>query len=169
MKLETDLTRIQRLAEERERANWAFRSFLKASDLSAARIDRAVREAFRSAAAQIDCTRCANCCKVVGPVLGPVDVKRLAAAQGIPVRKFRARYLGPADGERGEKFCAKPCPLLEDNRCTVYEHRPRDCRSFPHLHKKDFVFRLAQAVSNCSLCPIVFHVYEELKAELWKR
>lgn len=169
MALESDPKRIQGLAEGRERANWAFRSFLKASDLSVARIDRVVHEAFRWAAGQIDCTRCANCCKVVGPLLGPADVKRLAAALGLPVREFRARYLEPSGGERGERFRAKPCPLLQDDRCTVYEHRPRDCRSFPHLHKKDFVFRLGQVVSNCSLCPIVFHVVEELKAELWRR
>ena len=42
-------------------------------------------------------------------------------------------------------------------------------RSYPHLQKEDFVFRLAQAVSNCSICPIAFNVYERLKAELWHR
>lgn len=97
MKLETDLTRIQRLAEERARVNWAFRSFLKASDLPAARIDRVVRKAFRSAAAQIDCTRCANCCKVVGPVLGPADVERLAAAQGFLLGKEVPKETGSSE------------------------------------------------------------------------
>ncbi|MBN1676299.1 MAG: hypothetical protein JXR37_34970 [Kiritimatiellae bacterium] len=44
-----------------------------------------------------------------------------------------------------------------------------DCRSYPHLHKKPFVARLTQAYSNCSVCPIVYNVYEELKKRLWDR
>jgi Fe-S-cluster containining protein len=56
--------------------------------------------------------------------------------------------------------------MLLENRCTVYEFRPEDCRSFPHLHKDEFVFRLIQAVQNCSICPIVFHVFERLKNDL---
>lgn len=31
-------------------------------------------------------------------------------------------------------------------RCSVYDCRPRDCQSYPHLHKKDFVFRMNQAL-----------------------
>ena len=66
-------------------------------------------------------------------------------------------------------FREMPCPLLSGNLCTVYEHRPNDCRSFPHLDQDEFVFRLTQAVQNCSICPIVFNVFERLKDELWHR
>ncbi|MFZ4394680.1 MAG: YkgJ family cysteine cluster protein [Kiritimatiellia bacterium] len=66
-------------------------------------------------------------------------------------------------------FNRRPCPFLSENRCRVYEHRPDTCRSYPHLQKKEFVFRLTQAVGNCSVCPIVFNVYERLKTELWHR
>ena len=52
------------------------------------------------------------------------------------------------------------------NRCRVYAHRPDTCRSYPHLDKEGFVFHLAQTVSNCAVCPIVFNVMERLKAEL---
>jgi hypothetical protein len=31
------------------------------------------------------------------------------------------------------------------------------------------VFRMSRAFSNCFVCPIVFHVYEGLKRELWRR
>ena len=31
----------------------------------------------------------------------------------------------------------------------------------------NFVFRLWGVVENCSICPIVFNVYEQLKGELW--
>ena len=48
-------------------------------------------------------------------------------------------------------------------------HRPNDCRSYPHLHKPEFVFRLIQAVSNCSVCPISYNVFELLKQEIHAR
>jgi uncharacterized protein len=60
-----------------------------------------------------------------------------------------------------------PCPFQVGNLCAVYDHRPEDCRSFPHLHKEGFVFRLMPGVQNCSVCPIVFNVFERLKDELW--
>jgi hypothetical protein len=33
--------------------------------------------------------------------------------------------------------------------------------------ERNFVFRLWGVVENCSICPIVFNVYEQLKEELW--
>ncbi|MFH1965187.1 MAG: hypothetical protein ABIJ42_06545, partial [Acidobacteriota bacterium] len=50
---------------------------------------------------------------------------------------------------------------------TAYSARPEDCRSYPHLHKKKFVFRVSGVFSNCSRCPIVYNVYELLKDELY--
>ncbi|MBI5441613.1 MAG: YkgJ family cysteine cluster protein [Deltaproteobacteria bacterium] len=169
MELETDLERIRHLANKRERENWTFRAFLKTSGISSARIDARVHELCREISSHIDCTQCANCCKVVGPLLGPSDVKRLAAALALPVKEFRSEYLEVDPGDGRERFKRESCPLLKENRCTAYEHRPHDCRSFPHLHKREFVSRLSQAVSNCSFCPIVFNVYEELKREFWRR
>ena len=55
---------------------------------------------------------------------------------------------------------------IEKMDSIVYAHRPKDCHSYPHLHKKEFVFRLWGVVENCSICPIVFNVYEQLKDEL---
>ena len=56
---------------------------------------------------------------------------------------------------------------IKSLKSTAYPCRPDDCRSFPHLHKEEFVFRLIQAVENCWICPIVFNVFERLKIELW--
>ena len=68
--------------------------------------------------------------------------------------------------------CANCCkaarPLLKENLCTTYPCRPADCRSYPHIQKKDFVFRLNQAILNCSVCPIVVNVFELLKRDLWR-
>ena len=37
----------------------------------------------------------------------------------------------------------------------------------PHKEQGRFVFRLWGVVENCSICPIVFKVYEQLKDKLW--
>ena len=96
----------------------------------------------------------------------PKDSERLAKRLGGTASEFRRRHLkGNEDGE-GFVFTSMPCPFQDGNACSVYDDRPDVCRSFPHLHKKDFVFRLSQVVENCEVCPIVFNVYERLKGEL---
>jgi Fe-S-cluster containining protein len=169
MKLETDIQRIQKLAQQRKDANWAFRCFLKGSDLSVRSIDLKVHDLYREVSREIDCTKCANCCKTVSPVLKPADVKRLAKHLELSVDEFRSQFLTDHPKGEGSVFRNRPCPFLQDNLCTVYDYRPNDCRSYPHLHKKEFIFRTNQVFSNCSVCPIVFNVYELLKRELWKR
>ena len=47
--------------------------------------------------------------------------------------------------------------------------RVADCRSYPHLHKKEMTTRMLTVLDNASLCPIVFGVLERLKAELRER
>jgi Fe-S-cluster containining protein len=168
--METDLQKIELLSQQREDENWRFRCYLKSSDLSDAKIDAVVQRLYREVAVQIDCGSCGNCCRVMQPLLTAADIKRLAVHLGMTVRQFRAEYIRTERDEGdADVFNAKPCPFLQENRCTVYDCRPRDCQSFPHLHKKDFVFRMNQAYGNCAVCPIVFNVYEGLKGELWSR
>jgi Fe-S-cluster containining protein len=98
-----------------------------------------------------------------------VDVRRVAKHLDLSLNEFRSRFLMDEPEREGSVFRNQPCPFLQDNLCTVYDDRPNDCRSYPHLQKRDFVFRMNQAFSNCSICPIVFNVYEQLKRELWRR
>jgi uncharacterized protein len=121
MEIERDLKRIERLARDREEANWAFRSFLKASDWSTNKIDSTVHQLYREVSSQIDCTSCANCCRKFQIFLTRADVNRLAKAEGLPVNLFRAQTIQPTEDREGEPFNALPCPFLRDNRCSVYE------------------------------------------------
>ena len=166
MRLETDLASIQIIAEQREEENVRFRSFLKAYDGPDGRIDALVHDLYQKVSSEIDCRQCSNCCRTIQPELSDEDVRVFAAGLTLPVDEFRARYLVRRE-ERGKwRFRRRPCPFLAGNLCTNYEQRPQDCRSYPHLHKEDFVARLWNVIANCSICPIVFTVYEQLKEEL---
>jgi len=169
MTLETDPKRIEALAREREDANWAFRRFLKGCDMSIEELDSIVHELYKNVSGQIDCRLCANCCKVIRPLLKPNDIERLATHLGRSGEQFLAEYLEEDEVGEGHVFKTAPCAFLHENACAVYPQRPEACRSYPHLHKHEFVFRLSQAVSNCSVCPIVYNVYERLKQEMQRR
>lgn len=164
MELETNLDRIRSRAEELEEENWSFRTYLKSRDEE--EIDGIVHRLYEEVADAVDCTQCANCCKELPPGLEGEDIEGLAAATGMDVAAFEEKYVvrDELDGERVFKW--RPCVFLEEGRCSVYGHRPESCASYPHLHKDGFVFRVAAAVGNSSICPIVFNVYEELKREV---
>lgn len=167
MDTEKNIKRVDTLAAEKENANWEFRSFLKGSDYSAEEIDAVVHRLNKEVSEKIDCRECANCCKQISPLLQSKDIGRLVSHLAISRDAFVDRYLVESDDEDGFYFKFRPCPFLKDNLCSVYTARPDDCRSYPNLEKNDFVFRLIQACSNCSVCPIVYNVYELLKQELW--
>ena len=168
MDIETDIERIKSLAEAKEDENWRFRAYLKGLDLPKADLDRLVWRHLEDITRHIDCCACANCCTVVSPLLSHKDVKRLAGHVGIEETQLIGEYLRLSKERDRYVFPDRPCRFLHDKRCTVYEARPDDCRSFPHLHKREFRSRLIGVVENCSLCPIVYHIFEGLKMELWR-
>ncbi len=160
--LELDLKKIERLGKIREYENVRFRSFLKGFDDK--KIDPIVHRLNEEISAQIDCTECGNCCKVLRSRIAEHDIERLAGGLGISRSQVIERYLELYDNELYIEQI--PCPFLKDNKCTVYEYRPDDCRSYPHLHKPHFISRLWSVIDNYSICPIVFNVVERLKDEL---
>jgi Fe-S-cluster containining protein len=166
--IEIDLRRIEEMGKERAEENWEFRTFLKQLEMDTGELDAIVHQITAEVSSQIDCTKCANCCKQVRPVLDKGDVSEFALGLKMSVPELKGKYLKlHEDSPSKYEFNELPCPFLKDDRCSNYECRPKDCRSYPHLHKDELVFRLWGVVENYSICPIVFNVYERLKAELW--
>ncbi|MCG3154689.1 MAG: hypothetical protein DKINENOH_01283 [bacterium] len=162
--LVTDLARIEKLSKQKENENWQFRSFLRSGRISPRRIDAIVQRLNHEVAPQIDCTKCANCCKTIAPTLDAEDVAAFAKGLAMPSEQLRNQHLMQA--EEGFTFNAKTCPFLVDNKCSNYDHRPKACASYPHLHKDGFVSRTIGVIDNCAICPIVFNVFERLRDEL---
>lgn len=162
-KLITNLETIARITERDERRNMRFRSFIKGDlEWSDKRLDALVRKLFESVAAEIDCTQCANCCRVLGISVVQEDIERLAGRVGMDTPAFEEKYI--IVEESGEKMIAEsPCPFVDGNLCSVYEDRPCDCRDYPHIWKEDFRSRMMSVLNNAEVCPIVFNVLEQLK------
>lgn len=83
-----------------------------------------------------------NCCKDADVFLSPYDVLRMSKGLGIPSGEFMAKYTGLIFGHAGlpavflemKDDAEKSCPFVSDDGCSVYEDRPKLCRSFPLKH-----------------------------------
>jgi len=158
--------KLRVLADEKENENWKFRRFLKLQgELDATELDDRVFELTKKIWAGIDCTACANCCKEVKPTFSGEDVDRLSRRLGIDSQQFIERYLEKSEpgDENPWQTRTTPCPFLKDDRCSVYEDRPADCRGYPYLYDSDFASRMMGMIGRTFTCPIVYEVLEELK------
>ncbi len=164
--MKTDLKEIGRIAKSKEDENWKFRSFLKGYEIEIEELDSIVHKLNQQVTTEIDCTKCANCCKQVKPILSQNDIDELSKGIGLPEQQLKTQFL-KKDEDGAYIFNKSSCPFLKNNLCTQYDFRPKACRSYPHLHKEEFVFRLIQVIQNYSICPIAFNVYELLKAQLF--
>jgi len=166
-RLVTDPQETERLAEKREDENWAFRNWIKVEfGFDDERLMSVVNELTEAITAQIDCTECANCCRVTATRLEEEDVERLAEALDMSIPAFQDAYLEFVEEAGGHWKLPAPCPLLEGNLCRVYEARPVNCRAYPHLLHKDFRAHSISRIHSTFTCPIVFNVVEEMKYAL---
>ena len=95
------------------------------------------------------CTGCGNCCRRTTVLVGDEDVRRLEEGAGRQAREF-IRFAPESDvqieqrspwwirfGDVRAVMALRHRPggacifLDDDNRCTVYEHRPVTCREHP--------------------------------------
>jgi len=166
MRFETDLGRIKQFAKEKEAENQEFREHLKHSIVSPGELDAIVCRLDAYVGSKIDCRQCANCCRELAAALGREDVARLARAEGIEPEQFEQKYLDETDEPGRFLMRQKPCPFLVGKLCRHYGSRPESCFEFPFLHKPDFVTRSTMALWNLPYCPIVYNVYELLKADI---
>ena len=113
---------------------------------------------------QVDCMSCANCCKVMSPTYTFKDIKRIAAHQGIRPKDFKEKWLYFDKKEKDWMNKSTPCQFLElkTNRCTIYEVRPADCASFPHLVKKPITDYMHVHKQNIEYCPATMAFVEKM-------
>jgi len=124
----TDLVQIQRLGEKKRDENGRFRVHLKTHDYNEKRFRR-IGEEIQD---QIDCTVCANCCRVASVALAERDIERLVKSLKISRAKVIAEYtvMNEEENTRDLRRTENGCVFLSGNDCTIYEDRPDICRHF---------------------------------------
>ncbi len=123
--------------------------------LLATKVDRSVWE-------EVDCTRCAHCCKTMTPIFRPKDIARLSAHFHMSPQQFKATWL--EKDEEGQWINQQqPCPFLQDNKCSVYEHRPADCAAFPHHHRRPLDAYNETLIQNLDKCPATLLFVQKLE------
>ena len=67
------------------------------------------------------CTSCGICCQGYAFSQGSVGREEVDLLRGLPLNIYK---------HANETYFAIPCPAHKDNRCTVYETRPKKCVKF---------------------------------------
>lgn len=116
---------------------------------------------------QMDCLSCANCCKTMSPTYTRKDLVRISSHLGMSVDAFKSKYL--LKDKQGDWINRiQPCQFLDpkDNKCSIYEVRPRDCAGFPHHTRKRMVDYMHVFKQNIEYCPATYRVVEMMKERL---
>ena len=161
----TDLVQIGRLGERKREENGRFRVFLKTHNYPERRFRRMAEEIQD----QIDCTQCANCCRVATVPLKHRDMEKLARYLRIPLAKFIEQYTTRNESkDLILKRTEAGCVFLDGNLCSIYEARPSNCEYFPHLIRGDgpISTRMWQFIDRACFCPIVYNTLEAFKGEV---
>jgi uncharacterized protein len=163
----TDLVQIRMLGEKKRDENEKFRKFMKSRDYS----DRILRRLGEEIENQIDCTACANCCKVATTQVTDRDVERIGKHLRITPARVMAEFTQPdtEDGGRNLKWeKGKGCVFLDGNLCSIYDARPDICQRYPHIIRGNgsIASRMWSFVDRASVCPIVYNSLEKFKEEL---
>lgn len=93
--------------------------------------------AWWSQGVRFECQGSGKCCVSRGEYgyvfLTKLDRQRMAHHLNLTLRDFTKEYCTKVDGNWALKEDPKEpnCPFLEDHRCTVYEARPTQCRTWP--------------------------------------
>ncbi|MEZ5403073.1 MAG: YkgJ family cysteine cluster protein [Bryobacteraceae bacterium] len=161
----TDLVQIRRLGEQKRGENEALRKHMKRHGF----VERKLRRIAEETTDAIDCTVCANCCRVATTRLQERDVERLARHLRLKPGRFLADYCdeSPDEGlilKRTEAGCV----FLDGAHCSVYEARPGTCEDFPHLMRGagSIESRMWEMVDRATYCPIVYNTLEAWKVEV---
>jgi hypothetical protein len=82
------------------------------------------------------CTACGNCCKTNGEYshvyITPPEIETLALFLGMDEEAFRTQHIRELDGWSTLVMDGPSCTFLDEKGlCSVYDARPRQCRTWP--------------------------------------
>ena len=164
MTQEIDIGKYHQLALQKQKEHRKFLATLKKK--APKNLDKIVQEVHTEVFREIDCTKCANCCKILGPLFTEADISRIAKHFRMRLPVFEDMYLR-VDEDNDKVFKSMPCPFLgEDNLCSIYDIRPKAGREFPHTDRKKIYQINHLTIQNTLICPAVYLFVEKLQERL---
>lgn len=159
-----DLEQFKQKASGKTKSNRKFFERLKKEKSHV--VDGLFQEADEEVFANFNCLDCANCCKTTGPLFTAKDVHKIAAHLKLKPGEFEAEYLKrDEDGDLILK--SVPCTFLQDdNRCSIYEVRPKACAEYPRTNKRNIKEILDPLKKDVGVCPAVFEMIEKIKKSI---
>jgi len=89
---------------------------------------------------EFECIKCGKCCKWDGVVyLIPEDIKRISDAFDVSEDEFLGKYtknFSKKDIVLRDKPGSDECVFLKDNRCEIWDIKPKQCNDFPKRYDK---------------------------------
>ena len=162
--IQTLLQSLPKLAAEKKKENLSF--FKKLKKRVPKNLDQVMQGLHEDTFRQLDCLDCANCCKTTGPLFTNRDVEHIAKLFKLKPKTFIEQYLR-LDEDNDYVLQSVPCTFLgEDNRCSIYDHRPKACQEFPHTDRKKFHQISHLTLNNVGICPAAFKIVEAMKSRL---
>ena len=156
-----DIEKFKKSAERSYRQHRETIQLLKKSKVK--NLDDRFHELHQEAFEEIDCLTCANCCKTTSPIFYESDIDRVAKAVKMKTSVFVEAYLHK-DEDNDYVLNEMPCPFLGyDNKCIVYESRPRACREYPHTNRKRMHQILDLTLKNTQVCPAVHEIVKRFQ------
>ena len=104
--------------------------------------------------------------KATGPVCTSADIERISKSFRQKPQQFIDQYLR-IDEDNDYVLKSVPCTFLDsDNKCFIYDVRPKACREFPHTDRKKFNQITDLTLKNVAICPAAFNIVEKMKEKL---
>jgi len=150
------------LDEAQKREDAIFHFFQKMKAREPRDFDQQMTRFHHEAFETIDCLKCANCCKTLGPSISQKDIETAAKALKIKPAVFMETYLRK-DEDNDLVFKEMPCAFLgADNHCSIYDVRPKACREYPHTDKPKMLSRRYITMNNATVCPAVATILKSM-------
>ncbi|MFN2260953.1 MAG: YkgJ family cysteine cluster protein [Psychroflexus sp.] len=158
------IKQLPKLAKDKHKTHKSF--FKKLKKRPPKHLDQIMMELHDETFQEVDCLKCANCCKTTGPLFTNKDIERISKKFKIKPSKFIDTYL-KIDEDNDYVLQEVPCPFLgADNYCSIYDIRPKACAEFPHTDRKKFQQISNLTLKNVEICPAAYKIVEKMTEQI---
>jgi len=98
------------------------------------------------------------CCTAASPSLLPSEMERISQHLKMSEGKFKKKFIVKLNLPKVRKRLIEPCPFLIENHCSIYNKRPKACRTFPF---ESAIMLGCVRLESITMCPIATQISDE--------